>query len=222
MIRVAAIAGGFLAVTLTLILVQKDNQPRPVARLEPSKASPSVRQDRDTVNHPEPARATQEEQDQHVSRNDGGMPLDRTVVKAQSAPPSYTKGTARPVISHSETDLENLIAGAMQQGQSPAYIAALVKQTSTGGGPIPAPRLVHNGALDIASLVGALTAPEPTAKAVSNRVTYTVQAGDTLAAISYRFYGNTAHGSQIISANPDSFENQTGLAIGQRLVIPTL
>lgn len=229
MIRAAAIAGGFLAVTLTLILVQKDNQPRPVATLEPRKSTPAQTQEPDVArSSPAAAPGVQDTPDQDVTRTKGGLTFVDPVVTAQpvaaaqAVRPSGVPSAARLANTHSATDLEKLIAGAMQQGQSPAYIAALVKNTTTGDTSSPAPRLVRDGALDTASLIGALAAPVSTAQGASEPVTYVVQPGDTLAAISYRFYGNTAHGPQIISANPESFETPTSLAIGQRLVVPAL
>jgi len=229
MIRAAVIAGGFLAVTLTLILVQKDNQPRPVATLEPRKSTPAQTPEPDVARaSPAPAPSRQDTPDQDVTRTKGGVTFVDPVVTAQpvataqAVRPSVGASAARLANTYSATNLEKLIAGAMQQGQSPAYIAALVKNTTTGGTSSPAPRLVREGSLDTASLIGALAAPITPAQVISEPITYVVQPGDTLAAISYRFYGNTAHGSQIISANPESFANQTSLAIGQRLVVPAL
>lgn len=229
MIRIVAIAGGFLAVTLGLILVQKDNQPRAVAAQEPRNSTPA-QSDAPKLAHTDPAPAADvtDIQAQEVSRNAAGLPrvdppeASQTGIAARTGQRPTANRTARSTPAHNDVDLEKLIAGAIQQGQSPAYIAALVKGTITGEGPSPAPRLVRDGSLDIASLVGALGAPATTAQALSNPVTYTVQPGDTLPSISYRFYGSTAHRSQIIGANSGSFTNGPALAIGQRLVIPTL
>ncbi len=209
-----------MAVTLTLILVQKDNQPRPVATLEPRQPNASLAtQERDTAQARKlsaPALAVTDAPDQDVTRNKAGVTL--------SVPPvaAHSDVTARPATRYSAQDLENLIAGAMQQGQSPAYIAALVKNTTPTRTPAPAPRLVRDGALDTASLIGALAAPVSAAQAVSGPITYVVQPGDTLPAISYRFYGTTANGPKIIDANLEEFANQPNLTIGQRLVIPAL
>lgn len=220
MIRVAAIAGGFLAVTLGLILVQKDNQPRAVAVQEPRKSTPAQPNAPKAANTgPDPAAIATDTQAQKINRNAGRLPpADRPETSQTN---TAARANLRPTANR-DGDIEKMIGAAIQQGQSPAYIAALVKGTITGDAPSPAPRLVHDGSVDIGSLVGTLGAPSTAASGLVNPVTYTVQAGDTLPSISYRFYGSTAHGTQLIGANPDSFTNGPALAIGQRLVIPTL
>ncbi|WP_412509584.1 LysM peptidoglycan-binding domain-containing protein [Roseovarius sp. SYSU LYC5161] len=49
---------------------------------------------------------------------------------------------------------------------------------------------------------------------------YTVQPGDNLASISYRFYGRTDRHADILDANRDSLSPSTRIVAGQRLVIP--
>lgn len=51
---------------------------------------------------------------------------------------------------------------------------------------------------------------------------YTVQSGDSLAAISYRFYGQTAGYRQIFDANSDFLTSPDKIRIGQVLIIPVL
>lgn len=237
MIRVAAIAGVFFAVTLTLILSQKDNQPRsaravvPPGSTETSQAAPAPDTPAPDTAKPEPAatpQTTTTPDDQDVARNQGGLayldspddgsqPRNAALPDPRSAAPS---GSAQ-VMEDSEA-LEALIASAMAQGQSPAYIAALIQNGGQSSTHTPAPQLVSNGRVDAAQLVGALTARAAKDRPEADRLTYTVRPGDTLAAIAFRFYGDTARRGDIAAANADSLGQATHLTIGQRLVIPSL
>ncbi|HYY14741.1 MAG TPA: LysM peptidoglycan-binding domain-containing protein [Chthoniobacterales bacterium] len=52
------------------------------------------------------------------------------------------------------------------------------------------------------------------------RRTYTVQAGDTLASISRKFYHSSKRWKDILDANKNSIDNPKELRVGQTLVIP--
>jgi tetratricopeptide (TPR) repeat protein len=50
--------------------------------------------------------------------------------------------------------------------------------------------------------------------------TYVVQAGDTLASISRKFYHSSKHWKEILDANKKSIDNPKELRVGQTLIIP--
>jgi tetratricopeptide (TPR) repeat protein len=54
----------------------------------------------------------------------------------------------------------------------------------------------------------------------AGRRTYVVQAGDTLASISRKFYHSSKHWKEILDANKKSIDNPKELRVGQTLVIP--
>jgi tetratricopeptide (TPR) repeat protein len=54
----------------------------------------------------------------------------------------------------------------------------------------------------------------------TGRHTYVVQAGDTLASISRKFYHSSKHWKQILDANKKNIDNPKELRVGQTLVIP--
>ncbi|MGQ3487388.1 LysM peptidoglycan-binding domain-containing protein [Roseovarius pacificus] len=221
MIRIAVIAGGFLTVTITLILLQKDSQPHPVALERVSVPSAKADAPVTTAENIPPA------PDNNVSRDRAGLayldsPEHRPQAVSPETPPPVVTAAASDIVMHPDSDLETLIAEAMAQGQSPAYIAALVQSGGRTGGKVAAPQLVQDGKLNTASLIGALSGNPARGTGTAEPVTYAVQAGDTLAAIAYRFYGDTAQSTQIVQANSDILGGEAALAIGQRLVIPTL
>ena len=216
------IAGGFLTVTITLILLQKDSQPHPVA-LERASVPTSAKADAPvtTAENMPPA------PDNSVSRDRGGpafldSPKHRPQAVSPETPPPVMIAAASDIVMHRDSDLETLITEAMAQGQSPAYIAALIQSGGRTGGEATAPQLVQDGRLNTAALIGALSGNTAQGTGTTEPVTYAVQAGDTLAAIAYRFYGDTAQSTQIVHANSDILGGGAALAIGQRLVIPTL
>lgn len=221
MIRIAVIAGGFLTVTITLILLQKDSQPHPVA-LERASV-PSAKADAPVTAAENMAPAP----DNSVSHDRGGLaymdtPERRPQAVSPKTPPPVVTTAASDLVMHPDSDLEALIAEAMAQGQSPAYIAALIQSSGRTRGKAAAPQLVQDGRLNTATLIGVLSGNTAQGPGTAEPVTYAVQAGDTLATIAYRFYGDTAQSTQIVQANSDILGGGTALAIGQRLVIPTL
>ena len=52
------------------------------------------------------------------------------------------------------------------------------------------------------------------------RIHHTVQAGDTLSQISYRYYGSTEKWSKILSANQTTLTDPNKLKPGTKLIIP--
>lgn len=62
--------------------------------------------------------------------------------------------------------------------------------------------------------------PEKTGGKKTGRHTYVVQAGDTLASISRKFYHSSKHWKEILDANKKSIDNPEKLRVGQTLTIP--
>ena len=52
--------------------------------------------------------------------------------------------------------------------------------------------------------------------------TYVVQQGDSLYAISRKFYGDSSHIDRIFQANRQSLASKNSLQLGQKLIIPAL
>jgi LysM repeat protein len=66
----------------------------------------------------------------------------------------------------------------------------------------------------VAPVSGTTSAPKPTEQ------TYTVEKGDTLSAISKRFYGNANEYMKIFNANRDQLSDPDKIQVGQILKIP--
>ncbi len=65
-------------------------------------------------------------------------------------------------------------------------------------------------------------APEPVAEAAPAEQVYEVVSGDTLGAISRRFYGKASLYMKIFEANRNILDDPNLIKIGQKLKIPTL
>lgn len=68
--------------------------------------------------------------------------------------------------------------------------------------------------------VSASGASEAKPQAATTANTYTVQSGDTLSAISKRFYGDAHQYMKIFDANKDQLKDPDKIQPGQKLVIP--
>jgi len=66
----------------------------------------------------------------------------------------------------------------------------------------------------------ASTQKEKTSAKKSDRRTYVVRSGDTLASISRKFYHSSARGKEILDANKKSIDDPEKLRVGQSLIIP--
>lgn len=143
-------------------------------------------------------------------------------------------------------DLVGIVAQALQQGQSDAYIDQLVNEAvSSGRAVAPSALRTSDGRVDTAillsELVRAATGEDPTGadpKAVGGAGVevrtvqeagetkqyhfYTVQSGDSLGAIAHRFYGDAALYPQIFEANRRILSSPNEIRSGQRLTIPAL
>jgi nucleoid-associated protein YgaU len=94
-------------------------------------------------------------------------------------------------------------------GNSEAEREEVIKQPSFEPN-IPDGRSVET---DIAS-------DKKTAKDVKEPRYHTVQNGDTLSGISYRYYGSEHKWQKILDANRDVIQNVNNLRLGVRLIIP--
>ncbi|MDU8929395.1 LysM peptidoglycan-binding domain-containing protein [Alisedimentitalea sp. MJ-SS2] len=151
---------------------------------------------------------------------------------------------AAPSRAAAPQKLENLIVQALRQGQSDAYIDALLNEAAaTGQVKVPSALVTPEGRVDTVTLLATLveksrgqsgvdtatlaaaaeggTAVRPAKRVLQDQV-YVVRPGDSLAAISYRFYGETLQYRQIFAANQEKLTSPDKIRIGQRLKIPAL
>lgn len=137
--------------------------------------------------------------------------------------------------------LDVAIAQALRHGQSDAYLDELLNEARDSGQiAIPSGMIRSDGSVDTATLLTALVEQSVAANSAllngpseakspavaritrTSPETYTVQAGDSLAAISVRFYGTTSDYMEIFRANQDQLSSPDRIRIGQRLTIPAL
>lgn len=143
-------------------------------------------------------------------------------------------------------DLQTLIVQAVRQGQSDAYLDALLNEARDSGRiTVPEALITSDGKVDTTTLLatlvqrsvgsGAAPAPggdaatllpdaatRPKSRQPAETQVYTVQPGDSLAAISFRFYGETLMYTAIFEANRDKIDSPDKIRIGQQLTIPVL
>ncbi len=85
-------------------------------------------------------------------------------------------------------------------------------------------KLVDPQFSDLTADINVVAQAQPAASAAapgsSGGQKYTVQAGDTLSAISKRFYGNSNEYMKIFNANKDKLSDPNKVQVGQELVIP--
>ncbi|WP_300444338.1 LysM peptidoglycan-binding domain-containing protein [uncultured Mameliella sp.] len=153
-------------------------------------------------------------------------------------------GGARGVGAPQSGDLQTLVVQALRQGQSDAYLDALLNEARDSGRiAVPESLITSDGKVDTTTLlatlvqrsVGATKVPadsglagaapdvtRPRARPLARAEVYTVQPGDSLAAISYRFYGDTMQYTVIYDANRDKITTPDKIRAGQQLTIPVL
>lgn len=201
MIRIVLIFAGFLSVTIALIMLQ-----------------PSGRRHAATVDTDLP------ETDPAVTRQDTTLDtlpdvaptpdIDTTGTTEQAAPQSPPQTATPP---KNET-LETMVLSALKQGQSEDYITALVSDAADKGKiEVPETLITSDGRVDTSALLATLSQPTEPANPM-----HMVSPGDTLASISYRYYGRTEHGPAIMAANPEMLPSEAHLTIGQEIMIPNL
>jgi nucleoid-associated protein YgaU len=153
-------------------------------------------------------------------------------------------------------DIEGLITQALKEGESDAYLDALLGEAiGQGAMEVPDEMFTPRGEVDravlLASLVSkslggdgfetvsgpdvvlledeaqgseelvlaaATTAAEPQAPARPS--THTVASGDSLAAISLKYYGTTTDYAKIFEANKDKLRSPNLIQVGQVLALP--
>lgn len=134
-----------------------------------------------------------------------------------------------------ETDaLRGLVEQALSEGQSDAYLEALISEAADKGQiEVPDEMRTTTGEVDTRTLLASIVAKSegatsgPDTNALESEATgereeqfYTVVAGDSLAAISLTYYGTTQDYNRIFEANRDSLSRPDLIRVGQILLIP--
>ncbi len=140
--------------------------------------------------------------------------------------------------------LADLVSQALRQGQSDAYIDALLNGAARSGRiAVPGALVTAEGRVDTRILLqqlvsqaasateaptvltAAAVAPSPVTRPASRTDSpefYTVAAGDSLGSIAIRFYGNFDLYQTIFEANRGVLSSPDQIRAGQRLVIPAI
>jgi nucleoid-associated protein YgaU len=156
-------------------------------------------------------------------------------LRNRAAPAGASRSTA--------ATLQGIVTQALREGQSDAYIDALVNEAAGKGTlAVPGMLVTPEGRVDTAVLLATLVAraqevdlgegdaADPGAEAAfaalpaqpSGDLVHTVQPGDSLGALALRFYGDAARYSVIFDANRRILTAPDRIAVGQRLVIPRI
>ncbi len=222
MIRIALIVFGFVAITLTLILMQPSAPGLKAGAPQSDLADPQEVSRAETGYDPVmPAQDSLAE----ASMGTDPDPVAQSLSALRAAPavtprPSATE-RPRPGLTDADTSpqtLEKLIITALREGQNENYIDALVNDAATKGDvEVPGTLMTADGRVDTATLLTVLS-KSPDAMRAGAKL-YTVQPGDSLAAIAFRFYGTTENVDALTNANAEVLANN-GLVVGQELVIP--
>lgn len=260
--RLLLIGAAFLTVTLALILMQPSGDALATAPQEP--ASPQSPDDMSVTRADTgligllPARDTA--QDTPVDEITASVlaSLSGSTAPKAAAPAPESADTLRnmtagvlasltgptpPKPAPAAANMQDLVSQALRQGQSDAYIDALLNEAAASGQiAVPGALRTDAGRVDTATLLAALvrksspdTAPAPSFEANSQGVEvrvvqragetkrynfYTVQSGDSLGAIANRFYGDAALFTAIFEANRQFLSSPDRIRAGQRLSIP--
>lgn len=176
-----------------------------------------------------------------------GAEGDALMAMTQDVLANLTGGAKGAGAPHSG-DLQTLVVQALRQGQSDAYLDALLNEARDSGRiAVPEALITSDGKVDTTTLLATLVqrsvgatkvpadsglagaAPDVTrprartpARPLARAEVYTVQPGDSLAAISYRFYGDTMQYTVIYDANRDRITTPDKIRVGQQLTIPVL
>jgi len=218
MIRIALLASGFLVCVAALILLQPGG----------------------TVDAPQAAALP----DETVTRSDTGYDAFESLsenlshlnatLAAQAGTGSGTAAAQEPageaalaVIADApaapptrEAGLEKKIISALSQpAPEPAKIAPAANVAASGTERTPETLVLADGRVNTALLLSAL---QPGAGATGQPRVHVVEPGDSLKALSYRFYDSTAHVGAILEANRDTLTATAQLGAGMRLIIPPL
>ncbi len=145
-------------------------------------------------------------------------------------------GTSEPAPQEQQTDLSSLIAQAMEEGQSDAYLEALIGEAVERGSiEVPEAMVSTEGEVDtetlLASLVSQSLQGTDADQALVSEATnisgeqpeprrHTVVSGDSLAGIARRYYGDATKFDTIYEANRDTIERPSLIRVGQVILIP--
>ena len=214
MIRIVLIAISFLSVTIFLIVMQP-SAPRIEAMAEADAATPVTRSDTDFEALAGVSGAEHDiGQTQAIIAPVTEDPAPENPDRAAFMEPAMPSTPLPP-----QSDLERMIVEALKQGQSDAYIDALVNDAAGKGKvEVPGALLTADGRVDTTTLLKLLSSA-PDALRAGGRI-HTVQPGDSLASISFRFYGTTDRHQDIYEANRETMAATGQIAVGQELVIP--
>lgn len=210
MIRIALLSLGFVGVTVALIMVQ------PTSRLRHAAPAPD----------PVTRNATDAALGQAARKVDAPTPRSSASPAALATRGARAErpGAAdrdRPLAAPPLDDtLAAMVTSALEQGQSDAYIDALVNDAAERGAiAVPGRIITQEGRVDTPMVI-ALLGGQSTARAPVEPGFYEVRPGDTLASIAYRYYGKTSLATEILAANQQTLAANPVLMIGQRLSIP--
>lgn len=172
-----------------------------------------------------------------------GVLADLGIVPAQAPEDDAMRALTEGVLAslgnaQMPKDLEGLIALSMQSNEANGYLDALITEAVgsgrlavggamvTAGGDVDSRMVLaaiveqaQNGPLGAGSPETIAMKPVPRPE-LDQAQTYVVQNGDSLAGISYRFYGKTSEFTKIYNANRHVLSGPDQISVGQRLVIP--
>ena len=227
MIRIALIVAGFIAITITLILIQpgtpREHVAQPLANPEQVTREDT---DFDSLAAVSASIAASMAQDS-AALDKVAQPAPDPETKAQPQPEPAVTPTSDDAVNskpaergHASQDaLEAMIVEALRQGQNETYIDALVNDAAEKGKvAVPGALVTADGRVDTATLLTVLSA-SPEAMRAGGQI-YTVQPGDSLASISFRFFGTTDRHQDIFEANLETMGAARNIVVGQELVIP--
>lgn len=129
--------------------------------------------------------------------------------------------------------LRGLVEQALKEGQSDAYLEALISEAADKGQIAVSDSMrTTTGEVDTRTLLASLVSKSEAAPAdvealiveasgepLADRF-YQVVSGDSLAAISLSYYGNASDYTRIFEANRDSLSRPDLIGVGQILLIP--
>lgn len=217
MVRMVLIVSAFVAVTIAIVLVQPGTSRRAAtADFAADVVTRAGGADLSAVSAPDMRldRPAQTDPLQDATRL-LTAPVPAVTIKAPPVAPERLARSA-PVSRPAEAGLEAMVLGALAQGQSEHYIDALVNDAAVKGRvEVPTSFLTADGRVDTATILSVLSAP------ARPRIpeTYTIAMGDSVAALSYRFYGTLDRQADIIALNP-GLERPGALALGTVITLP--
>lgn len=146
-------------------------------------------------------------------------------------------GNAEPVSQKEQMpDLSSLISQAMKEGQSDAYLEALIGEAVQDGTvEVPDAMVSTDGSVDTKTLLASLVSQSlkttqkndvlaseasGSSSEKAEQRSHTVVSGDSLAAIALRYYGDAGEFSKIFAANRNTIQRPNLIRVGQVILIP--